>query len=83
MSDDSTVQARSEETPMSRPPFDATAFVFGALFTVIAVIGLLAPEVARRIDLATFLPAMLILLGGVLLVGSALPRRVSPRAERR
>jgi hypothetical protein len=79
MSDQPTVQVPDEERPMSRPPFDTAAFVFGTLFTVIAVIGLLDPEVARRIDLATFVPALLIVLGGFLLVGSALPRR---RGER-
>jgi len=79
MSDDPTIRARSEETPMSRPPFDASAFVFGTLFTVIAVVGLLAPEVVRRIDLATFVPSVLILIGGALLVGSAMPRRTGPR----
>jgi hypothetical protein len=69
-----------EETPMPRPPFDPAAFVFGGLFIAIALIGLLDPTLARRIDLATFVPALLVVLGGVLLVTSARPgRRSGPR----
>ena len=64
-----------EEPLMPRPPFDPTAFVFGGVFIAIAIVGLLDPSLARRIDLGTFLPALLVVLGGLLLVGSARPRR--------
>lgn len=64
-----------EEAPMHRPPFDPTAFVFGGLFVAIAIVGLIDPSLARRIDLGTFLPALLVVLGAMLLIGSARPRR--------
>ena len=59
----------------SRPPFDPTAFVLGTLFVVIAVVGLLDPSLARRIDLGVLVPATLVTIGGALLVGSAIGRR--------
>jgi hypothetical protein len=58
-----------------RPPFDPAAFVFGALFTVLAIVGLLDAETARRIDLTLLLPATLVVVGGLLVAGSVLPRR--------
>ncbi len=69
-----------EEAPMDRPPFDPAAFVFGGLFVAIALVGLLDPSLARRIDLGTFLPALLVVLGGLLLITNARPsRRSGPR----
>lgn len=62
-------------TRQPRPPFDPTAFALGTLFVVIAVVGLLDPSLARRIDLAVLVPATLVAIGGALLVGSAMGRR--------
>lgn len=79
-----TPETAPEESTMdrpTRPPFDPTALVMGALFVVIAVVGLLDPEVARRVDLGVLVPATLVALGGALLLGSAISgRRRGPGA---
>jgi hypothetical protein len=57
-----------------RPPFDATALVLGLVFAAVAIIGLLDPEVTRRIDLGVLVPVTLLIVGGALLLGSAFVR---------
>lgn len=67
-----------------RPPFDPTAFVLGALFVIVAVVGLLEPDVARRVDIGLLAPTTLVTLGGALLLASALSgRRDGPGARPR
>jgi hypothetical protein len=70
---------RHEETEMERPPFDPTALVLGLLFSVVAVVGLLDPDVARRIDLEVVIPLTLVVGGSALLLGAARPRRGADR----
>lgn len=68
------------KTPQ-RPPFDPTALALGALFVVIAVVGLLDPGLARRVDLGVLIPATLVVVGSALLLGSAISgRRRGPGA---
>ena len=66
----------------TRPPFDPTALVLGALFIVLAVVGLLDPDVARRVDLGVVVPATLVAVGGALLLASTFSgRRGGPGAR--
>jgi hypothetical protein len=78
---------RPEETHMSRPPFDTVAFVLGALFVLVAVLGLLGPTIARRLDLGVVFPVALVVIGAAVLAGSIRPRRpgrtIPPPPERR
>lgn len=57
-----------------RPPFDPTALVLGLVFAAVAVVGLLDPELTRRIDLGVLVPVTLLTVGGALLLGSAFVR---------
>ena len=73
---------------MSRPPFDTVAFVLGALFVLVAVLGLLGPTVTRRLDLGVVFPVALVVIGTAVLAGSLRPRRpggrpIPPPPERR
>jgi hypothetical protein len=56
------------------PPFDPTALVLGLVFAAVAVVGLLDPELTRRIDLGVLVPVTLLTVGGALLLGSAFVR---------
>lgn len=55
---------------MSRHPFDPVAFIFGAIFVLVATLGLLDPDVVRGLDLRVLAPGALIAIGGMLLIGS-------------
>jgi hypothetical protein len=55
---------------MHRHPFDPVAFIFGAMFVLVAMLGLLDPDVVRSLDLRVLLPGALIAIGGTLLLGS-------------
>jgi hypothetical protein len=66
-----------EEAHMSRPPFDTVAFVFGSLFVLVAVLGLLDPAITRRLDLGVVFPVALVVIGAAVLAGSLRPRRSS------
>ena len=68
-----------EETRMARPPFDTVAFVLGALFVLVAALGLLGPGVARRLDLGIVFPVALVTIGAAVLAGSLTPRRSARR----
>jgi hypothetical protein len=60
--------ARPDVKPRpTRPPFDPAAFVVGAVLIVLAIIALLDPGLARRLDLAVIGPATLVGIGAVLL----------------
>jgi len=59
-----------EEGRMPRPPFDTVAFVFGTLFVLVAVLGLLGPTFTRRLDLGVVFPAALVAIGVVVLAAS-------------
>jgi len=65
----------TEETTMRRPPFDPAAFVVGVVGIVVAALGLLDPEVARRIDLGVLWPVTLMTVGLALLATARRPRR--------
>ncbi len=60
---------------MSRRPFDTVAFVFGSLFVLVAVLGLLGPTIAGRLDLGVVFPIALVVIGTAVLAGSVRPRR--------
>jgi hypothetical protein len=60
---------------MHRPPFDPAAFVAGVVCIVVAALGLLDPQVARRIDLGVLWPVTLMTVGLALLATARLPRR--------
>jgi len=57
-----------------RPPLDPTALVLGLVFAAVAIVGLLDPELARRIDLGVLVPVTLLIVGSALLLGSAFLR---------
>ena len=61
-------------THRGRPPYDTTALVLGLLFAAVAIVGLLDPELVRRIDLGVLVPVTLLAVGGALLLGSAFVR---------
>jgi len=65
----------AEEPRMTRPPFDTVAFVLGSLFVLVALLGLLGPDVARRLDLGILFPLALVAIGTAVMVGSVRPRR--------
>jgi hypothetical protein len=64
-----------EEADMTRPPFDIVAFVLGALFVLVAVLGLLDPAITRRLDLGVVFPVALVVIGAAVLAGSLRPGR--------
>jgi len=68
---------RHEEIPMRRRPFDTAAFVLGALFALIAVLGLLGPDLTRRLDLGILFPLAIVIIGAVVLMVSLRPRDVT------
>ncbi|MEX0952762.1 MAG: hypothetical protein WDZ26_02915 [Nitriliruptoraceae bacterium] len=53
---------------MTRHPLDVLSLVFGILFVAIATIGLVDALTLSLGDLRWLLPALLIVIGGVLLV---------------
>jgi hypothetical protein len=55
---------------MHRHPFDPVAFVFGAIFLLVATLGLLDPDVVRGLELRVLVPGALIAIGGALLLAS-------------
>jgi hypothetical protein len=59
-----------EEDRMPRPPFDTVAFVFGSLFVLVAMLGLLGPSIARRLDLGIVFPLALVAIGIAVLTSS-------------
>lgn len=63
---------------MNTHRFDLIAFVFGALFAAIGVIGLTEAALLTLADLRWIGPAVLVLLGVALVVSAA---RREPRAE--
>jgi heme/copper-type cytochrome/quinol oxidase subunit 4 len=67
-----------EEVRVERPPFDTVAFVFGSLFVLVAVLGLLGPAITSRLDLGVILPLALVTIGIALLAGTVRPRRSGP-----
>lgn len=73
--DPTTRGTPAEETRMDRPPFDPTALVIGLVISLVAVIGLLDPELARRIDLGVLVPSALVFAGAALLVTSVVARQ--------
>jgi hypothetical protein len=71
---------RLEEQTMRDRPFDPISFVFGGLFAVLGLLGLMGPGTVADLDLALLASATLVVLGGLLLVVS--PLRRSRRAAR-
>lgn len=61
--------------PAPRPPFDPVAFVLGATFVAVAVLGLLDPARTADLDLALLAPAALVVVGAALLLGVTLSGR--------
>lgn len=59
---------------MTRHRFDPLSFVFGLLFVAVAVAGLTGPWTLRPVDLAWAGPAVLILLGVVVLASGGTRR---------
>lgn len=81
---DPTAQPAEEEhvsptpapvTARARPAFDPVAFILGAAFVLVAVLGLLDPELTADVDLGLLAPAALVVVGGALLLGSTLSGR--------
>jgi uncharacterized membrane protein HdeD (DUF308 family) len=64
-----------------RPPFDPAALVAGIVFIVIAVLALLDPEVARRVDLAVVWSAAFVTVGAALLLTTFARRGPVRQAE--
>jgi uncharacterized membrane protein HdeD (DUF308 family) len=64
----------TKESSMDRPPFDPAALIAGVVLIVLAVLGLLDPEVARRVDLS-MLWSITFVAVGVALLASTLGRR--------
>lgn len=56
---------------MTRHRFDGLSFVFGLVFVVLAVAGFTGPWPVRPVDLAWAGPAVLIVLGVVVLLSGA------------
>jgi hypothetical protein len=66
---------------MTRHRFDPLSFVFGLVFVLIAVAGLTGPWMLRPVDLAWAGPAVLILLGVVVLASGGPRRDPRPHAH--
>jgi hypothetical protein len=64
---------------MKRHPFDPAPFVAGGILLTVAVIGLLDAATLARVQVGVLIPAVLVTIGGALLLGSLRPR--SPRAD--
>jgi drug/metabolite transporter superfamily protein YnfA len=56
---------------MRTHPFDAVSFVFGAIFTVVALLALTGIATITLLDLRWLGPAALVLIGVVLVVSAA------------
>jgi putative Mn2+ efflux pump MntP len=67
-----------KEPTMRAHPFDAVSFVFGVIFTAVAVVGLTDVATLSLVDLRWIGPAVLVIVGIVLVVSAA--RRDEPRA---
>jgi hypothetical protein len=63
-----------EEIRMRHRPFDTAAFVFGTLFVLVAVLGLLGPSITRRLDLGLLFPLAIVIIGATVLLVSLRPR---------
>jgi hypothetical protein len=63
-----------EERPMRQRPFTPTLFVFGGLFAVLGLLGLLGPRSIAGLDLALLASSTLIVLGGLLLIVTPMRR---------
>ncbi len=61
---------RAMQPATDRPPFDPAAFIVGIVLIGIATLGLLGPEIVRRLDLAVLGSALLVAGGALLLVTS-------------
>jgi uncharacterized membrane protein HdeD (DUF308 family) len=70
------------ETAMTRPPFDPTALLLGIALTVIALLALLDPTRLRRLDLSVLVPAVLVIVGAVLVTTALSARRSRDLQER-
>lgn len=64
-----------------RPPFDPAALVAGIVFIVIAVLALLDPEVARRVDLGVVWASAFVAVGGALLLTTFARRDAGRQSE--
>ncbi len=53
---------------MTRHPFDPLSFIFGALFVVVAAVGLIDRELLTISDLRWIAPGLLVATGALLLV---------------
>jgi hypothetical protein len=65
---------------MRRHAFDPLSFTFGALFLAVAAAGLTGPWSVRDLDLAWLGPAVLVLLGIVVLLTALTPRSARDEA---
>lgn len=61
-------------TTRVRPPFDPVALVVGVVAVVIAVLGMLGPDVAARVDLGVVWASALLAAGVALLLSAAARR---------
>jgi hypothetical protein len=66
---------------MRRHAFDPLSFTFGALFLAVAAAGLTGPWSVRDLDLAWLGPAVLVLLGIVVLLTALTPRSARDGAD--
>ena len=62
---------------MRRHAFDPLSFTFGVLFLAVAAAGVTGPWSLRDLDLAWLGPAVLVLLGVVVLLTALTPRSAS------
>ena len=60
---------------MKRHAFDPLPFVSGGVFLAIAVLGLLDGDTLSRIRIGVLVPAVLVTIGAILLLGSLVPTR--------
>jgi drug/metabolite transporter superfamily protein YnfA len=60
-----------KEPTVRTHPFDAVSFTFGAIFVAVAVIGLTDLATLTVVDLRWIGPAVLVLVGVVLVVSAA------------
>lgn len=65
-----------------RPPFDPVALVVGVVAVVIAVLGLLGPDVAARVDLGVLWASALLAAGAALLLSAVVRSGRSGRSSR-